>query len=97
MEISDRTPRVSDIDVTHVASLLGEDGVMALKLVGANSSELLVRDVVSDIAGLARDGALATCGRLGTVIQQNPPTQPVTELTVAPGASHITDARLKTE
>ena len=74
MEISDRTPRVSDIDVTHVASLIGEDGVMALKLVGANSSELLVRDVVSEIARLAKDGALATSGQLGTVIQQNPPT-----------------------
>lgn len=56
--------QLKEQDVSLVTSLVGEDGVMVLKLVGANSSELLVRDVVSGIARLVRGGALTTSGQV---------------------------------
>ena len=87
MDISDITPRVSDTDVARITNMVGEDGVMALKLIGANSSELFVRDVVSGLVKLAKDGALASSGQFGTVIQQNP-------LSVSPGISGITESGL---
>ena len=60
LDISDSTALTSNQDVSVVTSLVGEDGVMVLKLIGANSSELLVRDVVCGIAKMARGGASAS-------------------------------------
>ena len=67
--------------------MIGEDGVIALKLIGANSSELFVRDVISGIVKLAKDGALPSSVQFGTVIQQNP-------LSVSPGSSDVTESGL---
>lgn len=50
-------------DVSMVTSLLGEDGVMVLKLISANSSELLVRDVVFGISRIVRGGASLSSGQ----------------------------------
>ena len=63
---------LSDQDVSFVTSLVGEDGVMVLKLVGANSSELLVRDVVCGISRMARGGTAVP----GQIFQQQPAAQP---------------------
>ena len=87
MDISDITPRVSGVNVGRITNMIGEDGVMALKLIGANSSELFVRDVMNGIVKLAKDGALASSGQFGTVIQQNP-------ITVSPGSSDVTESGL---
>ena len=46
--------KVSKQELSHLTCIMGEDGVMVLKLVGANSSELLVRDVICAINRIAR-------------------------------------------
>lgn len=84
----DAAVHVSDQDVSLVTSLLGQDGVMVLKLVAANSSELLVGDVVCSIARLARGGNLQTTGQ---VIQQPPPVTTRPEPTAPPGMYPMID------
>ena len=74
---------ISNQDVSMVTSVVGEDGVMVLKLIGANSSELLVRDVVCGISRMARGGASVSYGQ---VLQQDPSAQPLVAPT-APTAS----------
>ena len=84
MEIRDITLRVSDVDVAMVTDLVGEDGVMVLKLIGANSSELFVGDVVCGLVNLVRDEALVNTDQLGTIIQQSP----------VPGRSNMAESGL---
>ena len=74
MELSDETGEgklstINGEEASMVSSVIGEDGVMVLKLVGANSSELLVKDVVCGISRIARTGTVATSGQL----MQQPP------------------------
>lgn len=75
MELSDETGEgklssLNDQEASMVSSVIGEDGVMVLKLVGANSSELLVKDVVCGISRIAQTGTVMTSGQL----MQQPPT-----------------------
>ena len=73
---------LSDQDVSVVTSLVGEDGVMVLKLVGANSSELLVRDVVCGISRMACGDAHVPSGQ---IFQKQPAAQPLLAPTASPG------------
>ena len=61
-------------EASMVSGIIGEDGVMVLKLVAANSSELLVKDVVCGISRLTRSGIMTT-----------PVTQPLLQPTSPPG------------
>ena len=72
----------SNQDVSLVTSLVAEDGVMVLKLIGANSSELLVRDVVCGIARMARGGPIVPAGQ---TLQEQPAAQPLLANTAPPG------------
>ena len=64
MEITeDRSPIISR-DVSLVTSILGEDGVMVMKLVASNSSELLVRDVVISLSRMAHVEDAPTTGQI---------------------------------
>ena len=80
MELGDDSNESVNIqDVSLVSGVLGEDGVMVLKLIAANSSELLVRDVICGIARLVRrDGTTMTSG---TIIYPGPSSQPLVEPT----------------
>ena len=66
---------ITQQDASYVTSFIGEDGVMVLKLVAANSSELLVRDVVCVISRMARGGTAITSGQPGQLLQQPPAVQ----------------------
>ena len=72
MELDDnshgQSSHPSNQDVSIVTGLVGEDGVMVLKLIGTNSSELLVRDIVCGISRMARGGASVSPGQ---VLQQD--------------------------
>ena len=59
-------------EVTKLSGLLGEDGVMVLKLIAANSSELLVKDVIKDLSDLQQSGAGTLMGHEGQIIQPAP-------------------------
>ena len=72
---------LSNQDVTMITNLVGEDGVMVLKLIGANYSELLVRDVVCGISKMARGGASVSYGQ---VLHQDPSAQPLEATTTPP-------------
>ena len=78
--------RLSNQDVSMVTSLVGEDGVMVLKLIGANSSELLVRDVVCGISRIVRGGAAVASGQ---GLQRDPSAQPVVAPTAPSGVYPI--------
>ena len=53
LQLSDEPSTSHAQDSSKVASLVGEDGVLILKLLSANSSELFVRDVVFTMRHLA--------------------------------------------
>lgn len=87
MELADETgdgklSKVNDQDASMVSGIIGEDGVMVLKLLGANSSELLVKDVICGIARITRTGPVTTSGQ---IMQQPPTAQPVSQPTAPPG------------
>ena len=87
MELADETgdgklSNVTDQDASMVSGIIGEDGVMVLKLLGANSSELLVKDVICGIARITRTGPVTTSGQ---IMQQPPTAQPVSQPTAPPG------------
>ena len=80
MELRDDSNEPANIqDVSLVAAVLGEDGVMVLKLIAANSSELLIRDVICGISRLVRRGC--TTMTSGTIIYPDPSPQPQLEPT----------------
>ena len=80
LELRDDSNEPANIqDVSLVAGVLGEDGVMVLKLIAANSSELLVRDVICGISRLVRRGS--TTMTSGTIIYPGPVQQPILETT----------------
>ena len=59
-------------EVSKLSSLLGEDGVIVLKLIAANSSELLVKDVIKYLSDLDQSGEMHLTGREGRIIQPAP-------------------------
>ncbi|XP_045194977.2 uncharacterized protein LOC123550610 [Mercenaria mercenaria] len=64
-------------DLGKFCNLIGEDGVMALKLAGANSSELLVSDVVYNMWNLrTKDSRPQQAGQIPSVpeVQVQPAT-----------------------
>ena len=80
MELGDDSNEPVNIqDISLVTGVLGEDGVMVLKLIAANSSELLVRDVICGISRLVRRGG--TTMTSGTIIYPGPSPQPQLEPT----------------
>ena len=94
MELAEEEKAVQHVtqqDASHVTSFIGEDGVMVLKLVAANSSELLVRDVVCAISRMARGGTAITSGQPGQLLQQPPVVQTGAE----PTAPHAIYPRLE--
>ena len=83
MELADNScAQVSNQDVSLVTAVIGEDGIMVLKLLSANSSELLVRDVICGISRLVRRGE--TMLSTGTVMQHAPVAEPL----IQPTAPH---------
>ena len=80
MEVGDDFNEPVNIqDISLVTGVLGEDGVMVLKLIAANSSELLVKDVICGIYRLVRRGG--TNMSSGTIIYPGPSQQPLLETT----------------
>ena len=80
MELDDSCEHTINQDVSYVTGIVGEDGVMVLKLIAANSSELLVKDVVCGISRIVRrgGGAMLTSG---TIIEPASATQPLIQPT----------------
>ena len=78
-DAEDRNTAVNQHYADQVTSVIGEDGVMVLKLIGANSSELLVRDIVCRISKLEGKGPMPTSAGQGMLLQSPPPAQTVTE------------------
>ena len=65
----DKQIHVTNADATFLAGIIGEDGVMVLKLVGANSSELLVKDIISAIHRMAQAEVTMPSGQPGQLMQ----------------------------
>lgn len=88
LELSEEKAMVSNQDVSVLTNVMGEDGVMVMKLVGANSSELLVKDVICSVYKMAQGGAPSMSGQSGQIIQQPSTSQHVVAPSAPPDAPH---------